>query len=137
MKKEQQNEFWITNISNKNVMLADLAFSIKAKSSYNLLDANHFSYTLSQLQQSSESGSIYKKRRYIKIRKSAPKIYTEPGVYMSQQNRTVPSRTNVKIKEEHYDELNLSDEQFASDFAEAGWNEKATAIIPHEDKESK
>ena len=117
MKKEMP-AFWLTNISNMNVSLADLNLTVKAYSSINLLDSKHYYYTLEQLQKSAESGSIFKKSNKLIVRKVAPEIL-QANVPMLRET-FIPSRERsiFAIKEENYEELNLSDEQFAQENAD-------------------
>ena len=86
-KKVTEEEFWITNVKQKmDVMLSDLGFCARAGKSYNLLDSRHFHYTKEQLQKSAESGSLYKKRDRIAIRKVQPEPpILPPGAYVSDQ----------------------------------------------------
>lgn len=117
MKKEAPT-FWVTNISPMNVSLADLALTIKAYSSVNLLDVKHYQYTKEQLQKSFESGSIFKKRDKIVVRKIAPEIL-KANVPLTRET-FIPSRerSTLVIKEENYEELNVSDEEFAEENAD-------------------
>ena len=110
--------FWVTNICNRNVSLSDLNLTIKAFSSVNLLDNKHYSYTIEQLEKSVKSGSIFKKRNMISVRKNAPTV-TKFNVPLSSETY-LPSRERsvLAIKEESYEELNISDEQFADQNAE-------------------
>lgn len=110
--------FWITNTCNRNVSLADLNLTVKAFSSINLLDERHYNYTLEKLEKSAQSGSLYKKRHAISIRKVPPTAlkYNTPlasETYLPSRERSV-----LAIKEETYEELNISDEQFADQNAE-------------------
>lgn len=128
MKKESPT-FWVTNISPMNVSLADLNLTIKAYSSVNLLDKKHYQYTLEQLIKSVEAGSIFKKRDKIVVRKIAPEIL-KANVPLTRET-FIPTRERslLSIKEENYEELNLSeadqkksDEEFAkanADLADA------------------
>jgi len=103
--------FWVTNISNRNVSLADLAINIKAFTTINLLDSKHHYYTLDQLMKSSQSGSLFKKRDKIVIRKLAPQVLkNEIGIKV---DTILPSREKsvLEIKEEHYEELNVADSE--------------------------
>lgn len=119
---KQKNEFWIVNVSKKNVTLSDLALSIPSGRSMNLLDNRHHHYTLEQIQQSAEKGSIYRKRDKIKIRKQAPQKIIEPGLQLA----ILPAVTShiqglpslVTIEEKRYEELDISDEKFAEEFAD-------------------
>ena len=55
--KNKKMEFWVTNISSTNVSLSDLALTIKARSTVNLLDEKHYNFTLEQLLKSKASVS--------------------------------------------------------------------------------
>lgn len=115
-------EFWISNVSNKNVTLADLRLSIPARSHMNLLKKGHFYYTIEQLEASATSGSLYNKRNIIKVRKVAPEEpKVKPGKYIANQ-LIIPSKhkywSQVKIKEEHYEELDISEEAFVDQLTE-------------------
>jgi hypothetical protein len=115
MKKKDKISFWVTNICNRNVSLADLNLTIKAFSSVNLLDKKHYSYTLEQLQKSANNGSMFKKKHIISVRKVDPvvlrmNIPLSAETYIPNRQRSV-----LEIKEENYEELNVSDEQFAAE----------------------
>lgn len=108
--KKAAPTFWVTNISPMNVSLADLDLTIKAYSSVNLMDVKHYDYTLEQLQKSFQSGSIFKKRDKIVVRKVAPEIL-KANVPLTRET-FIPSRERslLVIKEENFEELNLSEE---------------------------
>ncbi len=113
------HEFWITNISNRNVCLADLAFTIHKGRSYNLLDSKHFYYTLEQLEKSAKEGSLFKKSNMIKIRNVPPKNIINPGIHIirtAQETRPKNIRSQVKIVDKEYEELMISDEKFSEQF---------------------
>ncbi len=110
-------EFWVTNISKRNVGLTDLALNIKRQSSVNLLDRKHYSYTLEQLEKSAESGSIFIKRHFIRVRKIAPQII-EPTILIVEGTRTGLSKSVVKIEIKEYEALDDSDEAFAEGLAD-------------------
>jgi hypothetical protein len=116
--KKEVDAFWITNISPMNVSLADLNLTIKAYSSVNLLDKKHYQYTRDQLRKSCDSGSVFKKRNKLVVRKVAPEII-KANVPLAQET-FIPSRERslLSIKEEQYDELNVSDEEFAKQNAD-------------------
>lgn len=128
MKKVLSPTFWVTNTSKSNVTLADLAINIPAFRTVNLMDSKHYSYTLEQLKKSAESGSIFKKRNKIQVRQDCPEI--PAGKYIDlknikesilvNHNTNIPSRerSTLIIKEEKYEELQISDEDFASENAE-------------------
>ena len=117
MKKEAIT-FWVTNISNRNVSLADLNLTIKAYASVNLLDMRHYQYKIEQLKTSVESGSIFKKRDKIIVRKVAPEVL-KANVPLTRET-FIPTRERslLSIKEENYEELNVSDEEFAKENAD-------------------
>lgn len=117
MKKEAPI-FWVTNISARNVSLADLNLTIKAYTSVNLLDSKHYDYTLEQLKKSVESGSIYSKRHSIKERVVAPEFLKVNVPFIHETFIPTRERSLYSIKEENYEELNVSDEQFALDNAD-------------------
>jgi hypothetical protein len=115
----KDQEFWIVNISNRNVTLSDLNLSIKAGSSVNLLDKKHYHLTMDQLQKSLTSGSIYKKRDKIFKRVVPPTFKKDPMAI--DMNAVVSSRSKsiFEIKEERFEELEFTDEQyFASEGSE-------------------
>lgn len=105
--------FWVSNISNRNVSLADLNLTIRAMTSVNLLDVRHYSYTLQQLLTSAQSGSLFNKKDKIVIRQVAPQY--KKAVIAFNKEGIIPSRERsvLSIKEEIYEELNISDEDFA------------------------
>jgi hypothetical protein len=116
-KLSPEKSIWITNISKKNVCLTDLAFTVPAGKSFDLL-SSHFHLTEAQIRTSIESGSIAKKSAFIKVRKI-------PYVPLPAQNIEIslepwnfgPCRSQVKVEEKQYEELMLSDENFAEEFS--------------------
>lgn len=110
--------FWITNISNRNVSLTDLNLTIKAFSSVNLLDKKHYEYSLEQLQASVKSGSLAKKRDKLVVRQFAPTIIKKNTAFNPESMIPTRERSLYNIKEEHYEELAVSDEDFAKDNAD-------------------
>ncbi|HYT46731.1 MAG TPA: hypothetical protein VEP90_30675 [Methylomirabilota bacterium] len=111
--------FWLINVSDRDVSLADLNLTIRAMSSVNLLDNRHYHYTVEQLTHSIASGSIFKKRNKIIVRKIAPEVVRANTPFLA--DATIPSRERsvLSIKEERYEELELSDAQFAEESANA------------------
>lgn len=120
LRDTQKHSFWVTNVTNMNVCLSDLALTIPARRSMNLLDGNHFTYTLEQLEISATSGSLFKKRDKIRVRNNPPEIPVKPGLYISKQPRYIPSRSAIKVEDKVYPELSPNSDQFASEekFAE-------------------
>ncbi len=112
--------YWVINITNMNVSLSDLNLTIPASRKMNLLDKKHFNYTLEQLELSSKSGSLFKKRDKIKLSELTPIPFIEQKITMSNQTRIVPKRSFIKTEEKVYEELsNLdSDQKFADEFSD-------------------
>lgn len=126
--KLSPHNFWVTNFSNRNVTLSDLAVTLPAFRTINLMDTKHYQYTMKQLETSAESGSLFIKRDKIFVRKEQVDI--PQGRYldiMAVKNKTpinlqstIPSRerSTLIIKEEKYEELQISDEEFATENAD-------------------
>jgi hypothetical protein len=110
--------FWVSNISNMNVTLADLALNIPANRIANLMDTRHYQYTLEQLQKSATSGSLFKKRDKIVVRKLAPELL--PKIIPINRESVIPTRERsiLEIKEEQYEELQITNEEFAIENAD-------------------
>jgi len=115
---KNQETFWVTNISKMNVSLADLNLTIKAMSSVNLLDNKHYSFTKEQLLKSEKKGSLFNKRNKVFVRKIAPE--DEKSKILFNRESAIPSRERsvYTIKEEQYEELHMSDTEFASENAD-------------------
>ena len=113
---ESLNEFWVRNISNKNVSLYDLGITIRKGVSCNLLDTRRYNLTPEQVNESYKAGSLFLKRDKIKQVFGLPEIITIDKIVSDQpmQRRKVSA---VKVEEVKYDELNISDEQFADEFS--------------------
>ena len=110
--KPQTMSFWITNISDRDVSLSDLNISIKAMSSVNLLDHNHYPHlTLEILQNSEKSGSLFKKQNKLRHRIAPPPetIPTRTQLYVEAY---IPSRqhSDLQIVQETYKELEIIDD---------------------------
>ena len=116
----KKTEFWVSNVTDLNVCLSDLAITIPARKNVNLLNSKHYSYTLEQLEASAEKGSLCKKSDKLKVRKVAPEIFITPGPHISKMPRFMAqnARTNVVVEEEVFAELNVSDESMANDMSE-------------------
>lgn len=98
--------------------MSDLNLTINAFSTVNLLDNKHYSYTIQQLEKSFASGSLFKKRNRFKLRKNAPEIITNKILFDRDIYSPTRQRSILQIKQENYDELNLSDEKFAEENAD-------------------
>lgn len=116
---KNKDTFWITNFSNTNISLSDLALTVRAMSTVNLLDRKHYSYTREQLEKSAESGSLFKKKNKISVRKVAPDAIDTNKILFNRDNPLASrERSVLSIKEAHYEELHVSDDQYAAENAE-------------------
>ena len=87
--------------------------------SINLLDKRHYNFTEEELLKSAQSGSLLAKSHYIVVRSVAPT--TEFNTKIPQQENaifTTKPRSSVKIEQVNYEELNVSDDQYAVENAE-------------------
>lgn len=110
----KNKEFWIANISNRNVTLSDLSISIRAGHSINLLDPKQGYHTEEQCEKSLASGSLFLKRHLIKKRVIPPAIVNGKVYKIAIDNKaTVPSkpRSIYEVKVTEYEELKLSSEE--------------------------
>ena len=110
--------FWITNISKRNVSLADLNLTVKALSSINLLEEGHYYYTIEELEKSAKEGSIYNKRDKIFVRQVEPEIFKMNVPFNKETFIPTRERSLYQIKQEVYEELSLTDEAFAEENAD-------------------
>lgn len=117
--KKTPDTFWVTNISKRNVSLTDLNYDIPALSSVNLLDSRHHYFTRAQLEASATSGSLFKKSDKIKIRKVPPQK-ARPVLVPFDRETVMEDRSRSAVKVEHiqYDELKISDDEFAKENAD-------------------
>lgn len=131
VKTIEKPTFWVTNASPRNVTLSDLAINIKAYTTVNLLDEKHYQLNLQQLQKSATSGSLFNKRDKIVIR-HLPPVIPEDKMPFSKE-AVIPSRQRsiLVIEEKNYEELNITDEEFAKETIEMDeqkTNKGATAV---------
>lgn len=124
-----KQSFWVTNISNRNVSLADLNLTIKALSTVDLLDKKHYQYTLEQLTKSAIEGSIFKKRDKIAIREFGPNNISKTIIFDHTTFIPTRQRSIFNMKEEVYEELNVSDEDFAKENADTAELDSKQQII--------
>lgn len=119
MTKLTDNEFWVTNVSDRDVSLSDLGLSISARRTVNLLDRRHYSFDRPTLIASKTNGSLYLKRDKIRVRK-VPPVFERRQMLEIDYNAHVPTRRKsaVVIVDVHYDELDLSDDKFAEQAAD-------------------
>lgn len=121
--------FWVTNLTNMNVSLADLDLTIKAFSSVNLLDSRHYDFTLEQLEKSYASGSLYKKRDRIVRRKIEPEILQANLPLIKETFIPTRERSVLEIKETKYEELEITDEEFAKENAETAAMDEQKPLV--------
>ncbi len=71
------------------------------------------------MQKSVTNGSIFKKRKILSVRLAAP-VIEENNYLKIKVDSSIPSRNRsvLDIKEENYEELNISDELFAEQNAD-------------------
>ena len=121
MRKTKETEFWVSNISDRNVTVRDLGISLRSKSNVNLLDSRHYNFTLDQLKLSAESGSLHIKSDKLKVRQVAPVQLILPGPQLSNMPRFIAqntARTGIIVEEKVFEELNIPDEKFADEMTE-------------------
>lgn len=133
--------FWVTNMCNRNVSLADLNVTIPSYRSVNLLDKRHYSYNLQQLQKSQESGSLFTKRSIIAVRQVAPTVFKNDMPFLRESFIPTRERSVLEIKEQYYEELDMTDtdqkkmeEKFAEEsiedeFAELNETKPTTKVV--------
>ncbi len=116
--KYLSDTFWVTNVSDRNVCLSDLALTIPARRSMNLLDSRNFSYTYEQLEASATEGSLFTKRDKIKLGITHRQIVDDNTIEISTQPIQTRKRSAVVIKEPEYQDWLYSDEEFADEMSE-------------------
>lgn len=111
LKQPEAKVFWVTNISPRNVTLSDLYISIPAMASVNLLDQRHYHFTEDQLLSSQNSGSLFRKRHLLAVRKVPPQMISMAEIVIDP-NAVIPTRTisTYEIKQQYYEELDIKDE---------------------------
>ena len=114
-KPSEKTEFWICNISDRNVSLRDLGISVPARKGVNLL-SNHYQFSYDQVKKSMISGSIFAKKNIIKVSKGPPQESEEPDRTICKYPMIARRKMSAtKVEEPTFDEFNFSDEQFADD----------------------
>lgn len=127
--KDKQLEFWLINISKKSVNVGDLRITVEPYKSVNLL-SKHYNITIEQLEKSCTNGSIFKLGHFLKIRKVAPVPPPEiiKAVYKGPRTSRMPRPIRL-IEPEKYEELDFSDEKYASEDVDAAIYDQAP-ILP-------
>ena len=110
-----RKHFWVTNICNRNITLHDLNVTIKAYSSVNLLDKKHYNYSINDLEISLTKGCLFKKRKILFLRKNPPDIIKANVTLLSETYIPSRERSAISIKEQKYEELSMSDEEFITE----------------------
>lgn len=118
MSKKTIDTFWVSNISNRNVSLYDLGLTIPAGKSVNLLDRKHYFFNKEELVSSAVSGSLFKKKDKIVVRKVPPVFESVVKLEVSTYSMPFKVRSTVQTTEQNYDELDISDEAFAEQNAD-------------------
>jgi hypothetical protein len=126
--KHSKYHFWVTNYSNRNVSLSDLNLTIPAFRTVNLMDTKHYQYTFKQLQKSAESGSLFLKKDKLFVRQDHPDVPESKQINLLSTEISLPinreaiipsrERSTLVFKEEKYEELQITDEEFADENAE-------------------
>ena len=133
MLKPKPPEFWVSNISDRDISLCDLRLTIRARRNVNLLDARHYHYTLAQLQKSAASGSLYAKGKNLKVRPGQPQVVVSRGPELSQAPQLLkPLRSQIKIEIPQFDELVVADtaaeDALAAETADIAFAERAPVL---------
>ena len=115
--KAKVNEFFVINITNKNIVLGDLYTTVPARATVNFL-SKHYNFTLDQLIDSATKGSLFRKRSMLWLRNG--ELIKDKEV-IKLEDAIMPSRTNSKsvLEPEVYDELlDISDDEYLEDHFE-------------------
>lgn len=124
--RTNERMFWISNISKRDVIIGDLRVCVPARKSVNLLDSRHYSLTEEEIIASLKDGSLAKRQDIIKIRKVPPPKYQGRQIEVSDLAIPRAVRSAVKVEQVEYEELDIPDEQFASDQADLPEYDKYT-----------
>lgn len=114
----KRKDFWITNITNKDLAVEDLGIRIRAMTSINLLDLKHYKFSIEQLENSQNSGSLFKKRALISVRQVAPEGNRPQNMEKMDFYRPSQKRSGVIHKPVVYDELIIPDDVYAEENAD-------------------
>ena len=107
--------YWITNISKTDINLSDLNLIIRSNTSLDLLRSK--SITLSQIEKSIESGSIYKRRDKIVFGK--PQKVEEQQLKLSSLPRKCRSKNNAVNVVEPIDQFVTEEDPLAADLSDS------------------
>jgi len=108
-------EYWITNISKRNITLSDLGISVPRETCVNLLSKNYY-LKPEQIEKSVSSGSIFKKRDKI-LSNTKPREPEIKRIELSSRPVLRPPRSIAHIEVKEFEELIISDEKFADEYS--------------------
>jgi len=108
-------DYWIVNISKLNVSLGDLGLTIPAMKTVNLGDNKHYKLTDEQIQKSINNGSIKLKSKYLILRSCGPEINKKTKPCNFEPTSFKKKIIGEIVKEKKFDELLISDEDFANE----------------------
>lgn len=108
-------DYWIYNHSKSNVSLGDLGLTIPARTNVNLGDNKHYKLTDEQIEKSIKNGSVSKKQHLLVVRKSAPEKIKKVKPCNYEPTSFKRKIIGEVYEGKKYDELLLSDEDFAND----------------------
>lgn len=131
-------ELWVTNINyKKDIKIDDLGLTVPAGKSHNLL-ARNCRFTVDQIMKSISSGSIFKKSKWLRIRKVGPNVELLPEQVLKVTDRTASpiryslSRSVVEITEKTFEDLDYmdykEDEKFSDDMSEVAFMDSAPLL---------
>lgn len=123
--KSEEKAFWITNISDRDISLSDLGVTIRAFTSINLMDSKHYPYiTTAMLNQSEQAGSLFKRRDRVVHRKIAPMEVATRIPFNREAVIPDRQRSIVEVKQEQYEELNITDDDLISNISNPSQSDK-------------
>jgi len=117
--KKSMKNIWITNVSKRDIHISDLGLVVKSYTSIKILNNPRLRLTPLQVLNSIKSGTIHKKRRYLVIGTNTPNQIVSQTKEISTQPMPDRSRSLKEIKEETYEELMLSDEDYMQEIIQA------------------
>lgn len=112
--KPKKGDFWIFNISKRDVYLSDLRIKIPKGKHLNLLSGNN-SYSQEELEASLKNGSIAAKIQYLKISRVKPVFSNPKPEPLPVELRIVPNRSAIQEEDEILPELQLMDSLLPED----------------------
>lgn len=137
---KKDEELWVTNISStQDLSISDLRVTIRRGQSINLLAKGKngkslYNFTRKDIENSRSSGSLFKKRNFLKIREVAPIVFSH-RVDIAQSAYRVSTRlkrnaSDIEIPD--YPDLDFdeeeSDEKFAEQNADVDFEDRRPAL---------